>query len=249
MIRRFAAVAAAVLCAAGMCGCGNPVKGKVEKSVARSLPEIIGPADSYSVQAYGPTMRIMRGRLDGLDITGINVRLPNGIAVSRLDVAIHDIEFNTDTREIEKAGETRYAATLAERELTRYLAAKHPGIPQLAATLRNGQITVLAKPGVSVLKVAVQGSADLVVRDQRILALDLKKLRVAGIGVPGFAREFIEGQLGTIFDARDLGFEATIQSAVIGPDVLTLNGGLDLMKVIEQRKKTLQAQPAQKGTS
>jgi hypothetical protein len=71
------------------------------------------------------------------------------------------------------------------------------------------------------------------VQDQRILALDLRKLKVAGINTPSFARDFIDSKLDDIFDVRDLGFDATIRSVSITPGFITLSGNLNLMKIVE----------------
>lgn len=230
------ALGAAVVGAVEMVGCGSSiVKGKVESAVRARLPEIIGPAQSYSVRAYGPALRMMRGKLDGLDITGTDVRLEGRVTIARLDVQIRGIQINTDTREIERADSTVYEATIAEAELSRYVAAKYPSIPSLRIVLVDGTISVLAKPGVSVVRVAVQGDADLQIRDQRVLALDVRKLRVAGINAPGFARSFLNSRLGVIFDTRDLGFDATIASVQIRSGSLTIAGSLDLAGALAKR--------------
>jgi hypothetical protein len=224
------------------CGCGgDPVKGKIERSVADSLPKLIGPAESYSVRASGSTFGMIRGKISGLDIIGIGVELPAGLRVDRLNVKITDLMVDTDTKQIKRVGSTQFAASLSEKELNRYLANKYPNVPGLKAELRGNKLAIFAKPGVSVLKVAVVADADLVIRDQRILALDLKKLDVAGLGAPGFAREFLESRVGEIFDARDIGYDATLTSVVLGPGTITLSGSLDLMK---SSQKTVSAQRA-----
>jgi len=214
-----------------LAGC-NPVKEEVEKSVAQSLPEAIGPAKSYEVRAYGSTFRMMKGKLDGLDIVGTDVRLANGMTVSRLDVVIRDLLFDTGTRQVKRVKTTDFKAALAESELSRYVAKRYPKVPELKVGLMEGFVRVSARPGVSRVRASVVADADLLIRRQRIIALDLRKLKVAGIGAPGFAREYIDSHLDEIFDAKDLGFDARIRSAEVRPRLLTLSGDLDLMKVM-----------------
>lgn len=218
-------------------GCGgNPVREKIESSVSRSMPDIIGPADSYSSRVYGSTFRLIKGKLDGLDITGKNVKLASGITVSRLDVKIRDMVVDTDTKEIKQAGSTEYTAVLSQAELSKYVLKRYPDVPGLKLDLRKSLMNISAKPEVSVVKVGVQADVALEVRKEHILALDLKKLKVAGISAPGFAVNYIGSKIDTIFDTNDLGFEAKVKSAVVSPGALTLNGSLDLMKVIEKKK-------------
>lgn len=218
-------------------GCSDSaIRDKVEKSVAESLPEYIGPAESYTVKASGPTLPMMQGKLNKLDIIGINVQMPNGMRVARLNVVIPDISFDVNKKTLKRAGITEYTASISESELTRYIAEKYSKIPNLSVSLSDGNIGLFAKPGIYKLRLAVQGNADLIVRKDHILALDLKKLNVGGIAMPSFAVGLLESQLGTIFDAKDLGFDAKIKSTTIGPGTLTLNGTLDLMKMMEKKK-------------
>lgn len=233
---KWIAIVLAVLIAV-LAGCeGNPVRHKVEKSVEQSLPALIGPAQSYSVKAYGSTVGMVSGKLSGLDIIGLDVRLPNGVNVARLNAKLTNITFDSGSKEIKSVEKTEYTASLTEAEVTRYMREKHPGIAGLNVALADRNIRVSARPGVSVLRTAVQADADLEIRENRILALDLKKVKVAGVHAPDFALDFLGSKLGVIFDANDLGFEAKIRSVVIGPGSLTLVGDLDLMKVVERQK-------------
>lgn len=226
---------ALILLLAVLTGCGGVVKDKVSSGIEESLPEIIGPAKSYQVRTYGPPLRVMKGKIDGVDIVGTDVRLPSGVTVSRLDVKIRDLVVDPDTKEIKSVGSTEYVATLSEAELNRYLKQQYPDVPELNIKLKDKVIGVYAKPGLSVLKVGVQADVGLLVRRQTQIALDLKTLKVAGINTPGVAREYIESKIDTIFDAKALGFDARIKSASVSKNGLTLAGNLDLMKAAEKR--------------
>ena len=219
----------------GIAGCGNPVRHRVERSIAQSLPEIIGQAQSYSVKADGSISGMMNGKLRSLDIIGLGVQLKSGVTVSCLNVKITDISFDPDTKKIRSVGATEYSASLTDAELTRYLICKYPDIPSLSVNMNGSLINISAKPGVSVLRVPINANAGLIIKNEHILALDLKKLKVAGINAPGFAVDYLESKLDVIFDANDLGFDAKIKTVIIGPNTLTLDGNLDLIKAIEQQ--------------
>lgn len=218
-------------------GCGgNPVREKVEKTVQKNLPDMVGPAKSYTVRAYGPTMHMVNGRLDGMDITGIDVHLPSGITLAKLDVKIRDIAYNIHKSKLERAANTEFSATLSEYELNRYLVKNYPAIPGLKVSLKNGEIGIESAAGISAFKVGANAGADLEVRENRILALNFKKLKFAGLNAPEFAKNFLSSKLDTIFDAKDIGPGATLSSTSIENGKLVLNGTLDLVKMSEQKK-------------
>ena len=231
-----ALIAAVVVCLAG---CGNMAKDKVEKSVAESLPTMIGPAKSYNVDAYGSTLRMMKGKLEGLDITGQDVQLKSGVTLSRLFVQVRDIRFDPNTREVHSVGSTAYSATLSEAELNRYLKKRYPNVPDLKLELRKDAVRITTRPGVSVLRTTVQADSGLLIQEERRLILDLKSLKVGPVGAPEFVRNYIESEIGTIFDAKDLGFDATIKSVSVQPNGLVLNGTLDLMELLKKQAKSV----------
>lgn len=229
----------AVILTMGVVGCGeNIIQRKIEKSVAASLPETIGPADKYTVKASGSSMKMIHGRLNTLDIIGANVKFACGIKVAKLTVNISDIAFDTDTKQITRVGATKYTVAISQAELSRYIAAKLPDIPDLKIELQNGLVSISARPGIYRLRMGVLASAEIEVIQKRILALNLKTLEAAGINTPAFARELVDSKLDTIFDANDLGFNAKIESATITPGTLTLTGELDLIKLAQKASPT-----------
>ena len=216
-------------------GCrGNPVKKRVQASVRERLPELIGPADSYDVRAYGSTVRVLKGKLDGLDITGKNIRLDGGLTLAQLDVEIRDLAIDPDTRQIKRVGPSQYVAVIDEETLTRYLRKKYPRIKGLNAVLSDGTISMSALPTVSVVKLDLRGDADLIISEGRTLELKVREIGVGRLNAPRIACEYITSKLGPIFDVRDLGFDATIRAVTINDGALTLTGGLKLMSLVEK---------------
>ncbi|MHB9037043.1 MAG: LmeA family phospholipid-binding protein [Armatimonadota bacterium] len=214
----------AVTCA----GCGR-VERKAENQIAEALKERIGPAKSYDVNISGSPLRLLKGKMDRLDIVGKDVQLENGIQVALLSVSIHDLVFDPDTKEIKRAGNTLYSAKMTQRELTRYLTKTYPDVPELKIGLRDGLIDVSAKPCVAGVGVGIKAEADLHVEDRHNLVLDLKKVSAAGVPAPGFAKEYIETKFNPVLDSNDLGFNATVNSLKLSPGSITISGNLDLV--------------------
>jgi len=216
-----------------LAGCGGGgIRRKVESGIAKALQQRLGPAKAYSVKVTGSTMSILGGKLDGVDISGEDVRLAKGITVARLDVSIKDLAVDTSTQAIKRCKSTTYSAAVSEDELERYVVKRYPDIPGLTLALLKDQARVTASPGVAGVTVSIVAEAALGVRGGRQLVLDLKNINVEWLPTPGFAREYIEGRVNPVFDAADLGFDARIDSVSIAPGFVTLTGTLDLVKAL-----------------
>jgi hypothetical protein len=219
-----------IICLVGVAfaGCGR-VERKAENQIAESLKERIGPAESYDVNVTGSPLRLLKGKMDRLDIVGREVQLENGIQIALMNVSVHDLVFDPDTKEIRRAGTTLYCAKMTQQELTRYLIRTYPDVPELKVALRDGFIDVSAKPCVAGVGVAVKAEADLCVEDHHNLILVLKKVSAAGVPAPGFARDYIETRFNPVLDSRDLGFNATVNSLHLSKGSITIAGNLDLV--------------------
>jgi len=218
-----------ILIATALCGCGGSITRKVEKGIAQSLPGLIGPAKSYKVKVYGSTVDMLRSRMDGIDISGEGVELKNGLAIARLEVSLKGVRFNADSRQITKCDDTQFSASLAQEELRRYLKKTYPDIPGLEVRLRDGVLWASASPSLIGLTASIEAESALKIRSHSQLVLDLRKVTVAGLPAPGFAREYIEKRLNPVFDASALGYDATVDSVSIRGGYLTISGKLDLL--------------------
>jgi len=232
----FRVLQSALICAlsiALLSGCaGNKIRREVEKGIAKVLPEKIGPAKSYDVKVWASTMKILDGKLDSVDIVGKDVKLPNGLKLAELDVTVKDIRFDPRSREVKSCGETTYSATLSEEELGLYLKRTFPDVPALAVDLKTDRIGVAASPSMTGIRVNIKAEATLDIEKQRFLTLGLRKVTVAGVPTPGFARDYIATKVNPVFDADEIGFDAKISSAKIKDEAVTLTGDLNLMKAL-----------------
>ncbi|MCE5313776.1 MAG: DUF2993 domain-containing protein [Armatimonadota bacterium] len=211
-----------------LAGCGR-VEHKAENQIAEALQEKIGPARSYDVNICGSPLKLIKGKMERLDIVGQDVQLKNGFKLALLKVSVYGLVFDTDTKEIRRADKTAYSATISQSELTRYLTKTYPDIPDLKVGLRDGLIDVSARPTVAGVGATVKAEADLQAKDGHKLVLDLKKVSAAGIPAPGFAREYIETKINPVLDSRDLGFNATVCSVKLARGSITISGNLDLV--------------------
>lgn len=220
----------------GGCG-GGGIRHKIERGIAKGMEQKLGPAKSYSVKITGPTMALVSGKLRGIEITGLDVKTPQGIVVQRLRVNVQDLEVDVGTEEIKKCGGTTYSATLSQAELARYLTKMYPDAPDFRLEFLDGFARVTAKPGVSIAKVSVVVDASVDILQHRRLALNLKELDVAGLPTPGFVRDYVERKVNPVFNVDDLDIGATIDSVSMRRGSVTVAGTLDLEKASGSKKR------------
>lgn len=212
-----------------LAGCGH-VRGKVEDGIAKSLPELIGPAQCYRVKVSGSTMGMLKHKLSRIEIQGEGVRLSNGMELARLNAVLTGVRFDPDKRSITQCAGTEYAATLSQAELQRYLRKLYPDIPGLSVALEDGYAVATAAPSLMGVTASISAESDLKVAGGRKLVLDLRKVTMAGVPAPGFAREYIEKKMNPVFDSSAFGYDATMSSVTVQPGFVTITGLLDLTK-------------------
>lgn len=217
-------------------GCGDPIRNSVEHRIEDALPKLIGPATSYEVKVYGSQTAMLKGRLRTTHIVGREVRFHSGIIIEELVVESRGIEIDRHRQQISKVEGTDYKATIAQDVLNKHLRGNYRHVPSLKAVLAQGLMTVSAAPELKGLPVRISADADLLVKDKRYLILDLKKVTVAGVGTPGFAREYLETKINPVFDSASLGYDAKLDRVRIEPKRLTLEGTLDLASHLNVKK-------------
>ncbi|MEN6357482.1 MAG: DUF2993 domain-containing protein [Armatimonadota bacterium] len=210
-------------------GCGRAER-HAENKIAEALQQRLGPAKSYDVNITGSPMRLLKGKMERLDIVGKDVNLEKGIKLESLNVTVHDLVFDTKTQEIKGASKTSFSATIAQSELAKYLHKNYPDVPELKISLHDGYIDVSARPAVAGVGVNVKTEADIHVKDHHLLILDLKKVSAAGVPAPEFARNYIETKVNPVFDSKDLGFNATVNSLKLAQGSICVAGNLDLVQ-------------------
>lgn len=237
-------VACSLLFALVLTGCGGGgIRHKVEKGIAKGMEQKLGPAKSYNVKISGPTMALVSGKLKSIEITGLDVKTPQGILVQRLQVNVEDLEVDVATEEIKRCGGTTYRATLSQAELARYLTKMYPDAPDFKLDFMDGFARVTARPGVSIAKVSVVVDATVDILQHRKLALNLKELDVAGIPTPGFVRDYVERRVNPVFDVDDLDIGAKVDSVSMKKGSVTVGGRLDLEKASGSSRRAPARQP------
>ena len=212
-----------------LAGCGN-VRGKVEDGIAKSLPELIGPAECYRVRVSGSTVGMLKHKLSRIEIQGAGVRLSNGMELAKLNVVLTGVRFDPDKRSITQCAGTEYEATLSQAQLEHYLRKLYPDIPGLSVALEEGYAVATAAPSLMGVTASISAESSLKITGGTKLVLDIRKATMAGVPAPGFAREYIEKKINPVFDSSAFGYDATMSSVTIRPSLVVITGTLDLTK-------------------
>jgi len=210
---------------------GSILRWKIGQSVAAKMPELIGPAQSYSANVTGGLIGILRGRIERIDITGRKVKMSNGVVVDRLDIGLSGVHFKPDqtVTRVESAG---FAALVTQDDLNNWLATSRPDLHDGHITIENGRLIVRAKPKVLLLRTPVKVEGTLRILDGSKLYMVLKNVSTRGIRVPGFVRGRIEHDINPILDAEQMGIGAKLKSVRVTDGAITVTGTADVNKAL-----------------
>lgn len=212
-------------------GCTNEyVTERVEKGIAKKLPELIGPAESYKVDVDGSTARMMKGKINRIEITAYKVKPANKYYLDELNIVLTGVRADPDKQTLESVEKTVFTATITEPSLNKYLRETRPDLKDLKIDLRSSQMLVHTRPAAYKLSASVDLLGKLQIASSRLLNFKVNRLTVAGLKTPQFAANYVEDKINPVLDVVSFGFPAKLQSVNVTPEKVTLNGTADLSK-------------------
>lgn len=225
----------AVLLVAGIClSPGALLRAKIAQSVAAKMPELIGPADSYSAHVAGGFFGIIRGRIEKIDVRGSGVKLSNGVKIDRLDIDLTGVHFRTD-QTVTNVENTEFRASVTEKDLNEFLATSRKDVPNAKITLEADKLQLSASPKVLLVRTPVTLEGSLAIDNDTKLNLVLSKLKARGLRVPGFLRGRITHDINPVFDAAQMGVPAKLKTVKIAKGTIALTGKADVGKAIARK--------------
>ncbi len=217
---------------AGLClSPGAILRYKIGQSVAAKMPQLIGPADSYTVGVTGGFFGIIRGRIDRLNIHGRGVKMPNGTRVDKLDVVLTGVHFKSD-QTVTKVENTSFDASVTEQNLNDFLRESRPDVPNAKVVIDPKKLTMSASPRVLGIRTPVTLEGTLQITEDTKLNMVLDKVRARGIVVPGFVRGRVMHDINPVMDSTKMGMPAKLKSVTLGKGQLTVTGVADISKAL-----------------
>lgn len=222
----------ALLVLTGIClSPGALLRSKIAQSVAAKMPQLIGPADSYSADVSGGLFSILRGRIDKIKVRGNGVKLSNGVKLDRLDINLSGVHFKPD-QTVTNVENTDFAGTVTEHDLNDFLAKSRPDVPHAKVVLEADKLSLSASPRILAIRTPVSMEGTLQIGNETKLNLVLKRLRARGIPVPGFVRGRIMHDINPVFDTTQMGVPAKLSTVAISDGAISLTGTADVKKAL-----------------
>jgi hypothetical protein len=220
-------------------GCADGIaRGKAEKEIVRVLPEIIGPAESYQVKVDGSAASLLKGELQGVRITGSNVR-PEGLPrLARLEASASQVKVDTRTYRILSAGQAHWKGWLDEEELTALLRDRVPYLRDISIRVTGGHIEAAGRAAYG--PVGASGSVRAVpaVRNGREIWLVPRHISALGVGaqVPQWAGERAADIINPVYVLPAERLPLTLERIATEPGLLRLEGSLDVTRLTAPRQ-------------
>ena len=221
-----------ILIVAGLClSPGAILRYKIGQSVAAKMPQLIGPADSYTVGVDGGFFGIIRGKIDKLTIHGKGVKMSNGIHVEKLDVVLMGVHFKPD-QTVTKVDKTTFDASVTEKNLNDFLKESRRDVPNQKVVIDAKKLPLSASPRVLGIRTPVTLEGTLQIADSTKLNMVLDKVRARGVTVPGFVRGRIMHDINPVMDSTKMGMPAKLKSVTLGKGRITVTGIADITKAL-----------------
>jgi hypothetical protein len=109
-----------LVCMAVGLGCRS-IRERAQEGLEQALPQVLGPAASYSVQIDGSSGQIRRGRIARVHIKGTRVCAEGLPQFEEMQLDARNLVIDMDNHSVRSCGTATLAATLTEAELTKML--------------------------------------------------------------------------------------------------------------------------------
>ena len=213
---------------------GAILRWKIGQSVAAKMPELVGPARSYSAGVSGGLFQMLCGRIDSINIRGKGVKLASGVQLNRLDINLTGVRFKPD-QTVTSIESTVFSASVTQRDLNYFFATSRPDMSNAKISLDDGKLALSASPRVMAVRTPVSLEGTLQIVKGTRLNLVLNKLRARGMRVPGFVRGRIMRGINPVLDTQQMGIDAKLSSVKIDDGKLTASGSADVSKALAKK--------------
>ena len=218
----------AILVAGLIVGCsGGIVRPRVEKGIENALPQYIGPAKEYKVQADGSTTSMMDGLIERLHIEGREVQIDPKLLLSRILVDMSEVRYHPRTRELTSVKSTVFQAAVSESAVNRYIEQAREGEAKLQVRLEPGKIRVEFVPsvvGVDVL-ISISGRPEIAAGDKVNFVADSGS--VAHLPVPSYVVNKVLDRVNPILDMALMKFPVSLKDIVVKKNEVVIKGSAD----------------------
>jgi hypothetical protein len=220
----------AVLCLlAVLAGCSKTDPyAATERSIRRSLPELIGPAREYSVRVARSDTNLLGGKIAWIEILGRGVRVSDGLMIDDLEVRLEDVRFNHGDRTITSVSGSAVTVRISETSATRYITERGPQFEGVRLEFRANEAVVHATPALLGIRVPVKVSGRPILRGEQAIDFDTSHLAVSILPIPASLLPVLERRINPILDLAPLNLPLRLSGVRIDPGFAVVTGSARL---------------------
>lgn len=221
---------AAVLGIAAMflAGCSTGIiSSKIENGIRDSLPDYIGPAKEYKVQAKGSETGMISGSIDRLLIDGTDVQLKENLVIDRMSIDMSKVRFNPRTRKVKKVESTTFEAEISPKSMNAYISKSDDDKNKIKIRLEDSKVIVDASPGFMGISipVSIKGSPSIIGNSKIDFVADEASISI--IPLPAFIINKLLRNINPVLDMSQMKFPVSIQDITIKKDKVIIKGSAE----------------------
>lgn len=203
--------------------CASYVDHRAETALLAALPNLAGPAESYTAKVQGASSD--GTRFDQVQATGVRVRRPNMPVFERVELRLSGVVVDAAAKRVTSIGDARLSLTLKAQDVAAYLGTSE-WIDQPAVRVSGpDKIFISGRLKISGVPLGSSAAADLEgrlqARDTQLrLAVDSVSWR--GLSAPGLVRTLVEQAINPILNVSSYPVPARIDSVKVEGDLIVI---------------------------
>ncbi len=195
--RHWSIIVGLLVCLALGLGCRS-VRERAQEGLRQALPQVLGPAASYSVRIDGPSGQIRRGRIQRVRVQGKQVRAKGLPEFAELQLDARDLVIDTESRSVKSCGPATLTATLSEAELTKMLNTRVKAWQHKRVKSREGSVRI--EGWLTAGPLTLRGASDYTLAVKQGVQIWMTPTRVSFEGARAKVPEVVRSRAAAVFN-------------------------------------------------
>jgi hypothetical protein len=202
----------------------------VADGIKAALPQVVGPADEWDVDVTGNPGTIIRGRIPGVIIHGVNVHVSPEVTMVQLDIKATNVSVDIRRRALKNIEALTFAGIMTQQELDSYLAAtaaSSKGRPDdFMVRLNQHDLTMSFSKKVTAFHIPVSLAGRLAVSRHGDNKIDFlpSNLKVARLPIPERIVKYVADAINPAIDLSDMSFPVHLANIHVDSQRIMLSG-------------------------
>ncbi len=203
--------------------CASNTDRRAETALLRALPQLLGPAESYTATVQGASSD--GARFDQVQATGVRVRRPNMPVFERVELRLSGVVVDAAAKRVTAVGDARLSLRLKVDDVAAYLgSSKWIDQPAVRVSAPD-KVFISGRLKIAGIGLASTSTADLEGRLQTRdtqLRLTVDALSWRGQAAPALVRALVEQAINPILNVAQHAVPTRIDSAEVDGDTIII---------------------------